>query len=669
MNRFLTRQFFWGLPAATFATSGLVFLFFLATMNRGLFWFDSAELALAAQTLGVSHPPGQPLYILVLHFLSKISPTNSLLLMNMFSALSTAALVLIVAKLVYLLLPASKLKWSTALIMNALLAMSMLHPQVWAQATKIELYPFAALLSLIHLFLIFRIRQHTEARFKHWLCPGVTLGLLFCVHPVLAVVNGLCSLILVGKRGFAVQFIGFVAGLTPYIYIFTSSIEPSRLVWGRFDSVAGALFYLRGFDYRANLGVSTMQLLINLFEWFIHFYKTPAGLMLLALSAMALQSLFKRSRRSAFALFLFLLLPHLYIAQGTAFSTDNPDLFGAILAPLMLILALTVTVSVEAIHHAGTIDWKKNCDKLRLSTLVFLGIGSISLLASSITTAVTALDNDQTDMASEFSNLVESSLPLDPSILVLQSDHLFFPALYRQIVDGRFKQTVLFNPGWANSSWYWLFLKKRYPNLNFPRGSFGRTERIEKFLSLNKDRHLLFEQFEPAASGLEPVCLKGVLFHQSESCGKNTYEPATVLNFITKMSLSSNQHTRSIAAFTAVNHSLALWYSGYKKDALTVLGEVVGKPVASLNSLSITTIGSSIDKAAYRKFARITPFFIMEHDYLNYVIGRLLLEIDSKESIEYLSIASEAGYREAQYSSCMYIMTNGNKSELGKCLR
>jgi hypothetical protein len=40
-------------------------LWYLATMGRGLAWFDAAELALVAHTGGVSHPPGQPLYTLV----------------------------------------------------------------------------------------------------------------------------------------------------------------------------------------------------------------------------------------------------------------------------------------------------------------------------------------------------------------------------------------------------------------------------------------------------------------------------------------------------------------------------------------------------------------------------------------------------------------------------
>ena len=252
MMRFLTRQFFWGVPVLSVLLSAAVFLFYLTTMNHGLYWFDSAELALAGHTLGVSHPPGQPLYILLLHLLSAVVPTQALLLMNAFSSLCAALLPLVCSKIVFQLLPGLKLQRLTLATMYILLAIVALHPLVWDQATKIELYPFATLLSLIHFSMLLDLRTSFSPKLKHWLGLGLLLGLLFCVHPILAVTNGLTVIALMGLRGVFPQTIGFLFGLSPYIYILSASVDANRLVWGRFDSLSGLLFYLRGSDYKTN---------------------------------------------------------------------------------------------------------------------------------------------------------------------------------------------------------------------------------------------------------------------------------------------------------------------------------------------------------------------------------------------------------------------------------
>ncbi len=38
----------------------LSFAFYMAMAAPGLTWFDGGELALAAGTMGVAHPPGEP---------------------------------------------------------------------------------------------------------------------------------------------------------------------------------------------------------------------------------------------------------------------------------------------------------------------------------------------------------------------------------------------------------------------------------------------------------------------------------------------------------------------------------------------------------------------------------------------------------------------------------
>ena len=44
-----------------------LWLFYTYTQSHSISWFDSGELAMVGQNLGISHPPGQPFYILLVH--------------------------------------------------------------------------------------------------------------------------------------------------------------------------------------------------------------------------------------------------------------------------------------------------------------------------------------------------------------------------------------------------------------------------------------------------------------------------------------------------------------------------------------------------------------------------------------------------------------------------
>ena len=52
-------------PDSAWIASCFLALYYCASMSRDLSLYDSGELALAARTLGVGHPPGQPLHTLL----------------------------------------------------------------------------------------------------------------------------------------------------------------------------------------------------------------------------------------------------------------------------------------------------------------------------------------------------------------------------------------------------------------------------------------------------------------------------------------------------------------------------------------------------------------------------------------------------------------------------
>ena len=88
----------------------LVFLLYIRTLAPGVWGFDSAELATGVYTLGIVHPPGYPLYIILGKFFSFVIPVSDLAYrLNLMSAIFAAITIWIL----YLVIKAEKIvqKW------------------------------------------------------------------------------------------------------------------------------------------------------------------------------------------------------------------------------------------------------------------------------------------------------------------------------------------------------------------------------------------------------------------------------------------------------------------------------------------------------------------------------------------------------------------------------
>ncbi len=118
---------------------------YLATLAPGLTFWDSGELIAAVHSLGIPHPPGTPLYVMLAHgWRELLSPLPTALAVNSFSALSTA---LAAGALAWLFLRVTRLPWAALGAALAAGAMS----TVWLDANEAEVYAAALLLSMVML--------------------------------------------------------------------------------------------------------------------------------------------------------------------------------------------------------------------------------------------------------------------------------------------------------------------------------------------------------------------------------------------------------------------------------------------------------------------------------------------------------------------------------------
>ena len=140
---------------------------YVVTLAPGVTYWDSGEFLAAIKTLGIPHPPGTPLYILVGNAWAKLigGITGFAYAVNLLSAVSTAVACGIFASLMF--------RWTrepVAAIAGGLLAGLM--SSVWLNANETEVYSPSLLMSALLLYAAFRADDTKEAR---WL---VLLGYL-----------------------------------------------------------------------------------------------------------------------------------------------------------------------------------------------------------------------------------------------------------------------------------------------------------------------------------------------------------------------------------------------------------------------------------------------------------------------------------------------------------
>ncbi len=134
------------------------FLIYVRTLAPGVFAFDSAELATGAFTLGIVHPPGYPLYLLIAKVFTYLPLQSVAYQLNLMSAFFGALTVLLVFKLAQHLTGSIVPAWSAA----ALFAFS---NYFWQLALVAEVYTLETFFLALDLLLLLKWRSSGKYRF------------------------------------------------------------------------------------------------------------------------------------------------------------------------------------------------------------------------------------------------------------------------------------------------------------------------------------------------------------------------------------------------------------------------------------------------------------------------------------------------------------------------
>jgi hypothetical protein len=269
-------------------------LLYTVTLAPTVTLVDSGELILAARGLGVAHPPGFPLWVMLGHLASLLPFGNVAMRINfssaVFAALACAMLTLVVAEL---LITGSgfaepkragkagqqgrKLETSSGgrfLIFAPAVGAGLLMAfdrTLWSYATITEVYALNALLILVVFFLVVRWRRRTAETRGHastvvtthdvWIyAAAFVFGLALGVHHVTVglTLPAIAALVYAtqGRRFFTSRRLVFaalisVAGLIAvYAYLPFAASRSPLMNWGNPRSVQEIWWHITGRQYR-----------------------------------------------------------------------------------------------------------------------------------------------------------------------------------------------------------------------------------------------------------------------------------------------------------------------------------------------------------------------------------------------------------------------------------
>jgi len=479
---------------------------------------DSGELIVAAYGLGVAHPPGVPLWVMLAHLASLVPFGNVAVRINfssaVFAALACAMLTLAVAELLvtasYFAAPlrrnkASKqasnvesskagrfIMFAPAVGAGLLMAFSR---TLWSYATITEVYTLNTALILLVFFLVLRWRRRiietrTDSRaavvtHDTWIyAAAFVFGLAMGVHHVTVALTLPAIAVLVyrteGLKFFASRrllyaaLISISALILVYSYLPWAASRSPVMNWGNPRSLQEIWWHVTGRQYRVFFIFSPTIIGAQFIE-FCRMALREFGFawlpLTLFLAVAGLASAYKRDRTA----FWFLLLI-LFADLAYSLSYEIVDDKDAYYLPAFISIAIAAGYSIR---------WLGELAISRRSPAWVPYVAAAIAIVLTMATAFEAnwpLDNRRHYfIAEDYVHNLLSTIP--PNGLLLSQDwQVASPMWYAQEIEQRRRDVKVVDVNLLRRSWYFDYLKRAHPDL------IGRSrDKIDVFVEILKE--------------------------------------------------------------------------------------------------------------------------------------------------------------------------------------
>jgi hypothetical protein len=434
------------------AAMGLIGLgFYLATLAPGLTWAhdsgDGGELAAAAHTLGIPHPPGYPTYLLLAHLFTLLPVGEIATRTNLLSAVCAAG----TSALLTWTLARTGGKWACAVGAGLALAFS---PLLWSQATVTEVHALNGLFTA--LLLASMVLTKSDARRCRWpasllaLAIGGVWGLSLGNHLTALFCGPLVFLVLwrLGRSG-AMGVIGIALGLTVYLYLPLRAAADPPINWGDPRTLERLWWTVSGAPYRQFVFSLPRQylparllawsgLLTQQFGWI--------GLMVTTLGAMGL---WKADRPLLIATGMTTILCSIF---AIGYDTSDSYLY---LIPALICLGLWLGTGLDWLFSLPEArrGWAMRATQLGAALVILLPLGAAVHRFS-------AQDVSDDRTAYDFETAVLGQAP-SKALILSQRDTHTFSLWYFQHALGRRPDVVTVDLDLLGYDWYTAQLSRQ----------------------------------------------------------------------------------------------------------------------------------------------------------------------------------------------------------------
>jgi len=462
---------------------------------------DSGELILVAQGLGVAHPPGFPLWVILAHLASLVPLGNVAVRINfssaLFAALACAMLTLVVAELMitvaYLLTrkrgaqqrkkggdPGVDRLLMVASAIGAGLLMAFSRT-LWSYATITEVYTLNTLLILIVFFMMLRWRRlvtqtilsarlhagATVTTHDRWLYAAaavfglalgdhhVTVGLTLPAVAVIVWTQGLKFF--TSRRLLYAALISIGALVAVYAYLPFAASRSPLINWGNPRSLQEIWWHITGRQYRVFLSFTPAMMGVQFVEFSRMLLREfgPPWLPLPLAFAFAGFATAYRQDRTTFWFLLFIVVANLAYDLSYEIAEDKDAYY----LPVFISIAISAGFGIRWLIQLAAVK--------SMSFAKSLAVAAIAVLLTSATafTANWPFNNRRHyfiahDYVENLLSAIESN-----GLLLTQDWQVASPMFYAQQIEQRRRDVKVVDANLLRRSWYFDYLRRTYPDL------------------------------------------------------------------------------------------------------------------------------------------------------------------------------------------------------------
>lgn len=453
---------------------------------------DSGELIVAAKSLGVAHPPGFPLYVMLAHLIAAIPIGNVAQRVNFASALFGALAVTLLLLLVIEAVRGEELtktkpekepgtskrkkakdagepgKVHNLIILISALTSALVFAfskTLWSFATVAEVYTLNTLLIVGICYLMFRWRvtQNTSFIYAAALLFGLGLGVhhvtVGVLLPALAVlVYRTAGWNFFKSRRFPLCALIAVAGtVIVYIYLPLSAQRSPVMNWGDPQTLQRFWWHISGHQYQVFFSFSPEQIVNQASQWATLTAREfgsawfPLPLLLAAAGFIEMYS----RHRASFWFFVFIVIADLAYSLNYEIAEDK----GAYYLPAFMSIAAAIGFGAKLISSLAVRQWPQL--DLKLIGPVVL---AIVVLITTVAGNYSYSNRHNFYLASNYVSNIEK--PIERGGMLLTTDwQVYSPLLYLREIEQQRRDIVAIDLNLLRRSWYFDYLRTQYPEL------------------------------------------------------------------------------------------------------------------------------------------------------------------------------------------------------------